>query len=299
MGTILAGLVAIGILAVVIIIAAQSGGGRSPVNGFGSNDGGWPAANALTPAQAREKQRQAARDTDRPKTMTIDLGRGVTMRMVLIPPGTFAMGSPASEKDRDDDETQHLVRITKAFYLGAYEVTQPGYEAVAGNARSSFKGARNPAEMISWNDAVAFCHKASHLSGRRVRLPTEAEWEYACRAGTGTRFHSGTRDTDLNPVGWYRSNSGGKTHPIAAKKPNAWGLYDMHGNVWEWCSDWYGKYNAGVQVDPKGVANGRDRVLRGGSWLDTPWYCRCAIRLGRTPGFRGDYLGFRVAADVQ
>ncbi len=235
--------------------------------------------------------------------------RGMTL--VGIPAGTFTMGSPSGESGRDGDEKQHRVTLTRGFLMSATEVTQAQYEAVMGSNPSEFKGASRPVEMVSWYDAVRFCNALSEregltaayrISGENVtwnldadgyRLPTEAEWEYACRAGTTTRFHSGNSDSDLELVGWYSGNSGEQTHDVGTKQPNAWGLYDMHGNVWEWCWDWYGDYGGSV-TDPAGPRSGSRRVLRGGSWYFLAQHCRSANRYRFNPDGRDSSFGFRV-----
>jgi len=243
------------------------------------------------------------------KGLTLDLGKGVTMKLALIPAGKFLMGSPPGESDRNDEEgPQHEVTISKPFYMGIHEVTQEQYKAVMGANPSYIKGASNPVELVIWEDAVEFCNKLSAKTGKTVRLPTEAEWEYACRAGTTTPFHTGeTISTDeANYDGSYVYGSGRKgkdrqkTVPVGSFKPNAFGLYDMHGNVWEWCSDWYDKnyYRKAPRVDPQGPVSGSRRVLRGGSESDLPRDCRSAFRgwYLPLPGPRlGDLTGFRVA----
>ena len=232
-------------------------------------------------------------------TIELDLGRGVTMDLVYIPAGEFMMGSPSNENGRYGDEgPQHRVRITKGFYLGIHEVTQAQYQAVMGKNPSRFRGADNPVEQVSWHDCAAFCKRLSRKTGRSVRLPTEAEWEYACRAGTTRRFCFGDNDSGLREYAWYGNNSGGKTHPVGGKKANAFGLYDMHGNVWEWCADWYdgGYYKQSPTDDPRGPRGGKTRVLRGGSWDGTPWFCRSALRGGLNPTDTCLDLGFRVVA---
>jgi len=226
--------------------------------------------------------------------MSLDLGKGVKIEFVLIPAGKFLMGSPETEKGRLDNETQHEVTISKPFYMGRYEVTQEQYEAITGTNPSHFKGAKNAVDTVSWDDAQDFCKMLSAKASKTVQLPTEAQWEYACRAGTNTRFCSGDADGDLDGVGWYYDNSGNTTHPVGEKKPNAWGLYDMHGNVVEWCQDWYGQYEAEAATDPKGAADGPFRVLRGGPWSFNPAGCRSAVRDRSTPGVRFDLDGFRV-----
>jgi formylglycine-generating enzyme required for sulfatase activity len=231
---------------------------------------------------------------------------GVSMKLVLIPAGKFLMGSPKTEEKRDSDDGQHPVTISKAFYLGTTEVTQKQYQAVMGSNPSTLKGDDLPVEKVSWNDAVEFCKKLSQKEGKAYRLPTEAEWEYACRAGTSTPFHTGaTISTDqANYDGKYTYGNGvkgvsrQKAVAVGSFKPNPWGLYDMHGNVFEWCSDWYGKYPQGEATDPTGPKQGALRVLRGGSARDVPAACRSAHRSKNSPNGRYNLIGFRVALDV-
>jgi formylglycine-generating enzyme required for sulfatase activity len=234
-----------------------------------------------------------------PNELTLDLGDGVTMKLVLIPAGKFIMGSPDSEQLRSKSEgPQHEVTISKPFYIGATEVTQAQYEAIMGSNPSFYKDTTNPVDKVSWNDAAEFCKKISEKTRQAVRLPTEAEWEYACRAGTAKAFSFGEDDRALGDYAWYPGNSGGKTHPVGQKKPNAWGLHDMHGNVWEWCADWYGEYPNGEVTDPQGPASGTSRVLRGGSYRFDPTYCRSAFRSYDTPDYSVINFGFRVAVSV-
>jgi len=227
--------------------------------------------------------------TETLKELTLDLGGGITMKLVLIPSGKFVMGEG---KDRPE------VIISKPFYMGVTEVTQAQYEAVMGTNPSHFKGATNPVEQVSWNDATEFCKKLSEKTRQTVRLPTDAEWEYTCRAGTTTRFSFGDDDSALGDYAWYKANSGGTTHPVGQKKPNAWGLYDMEGNVVEWCADRYGDYPKGAVTDPHGSDTGPCRVLRGGGWDEIPNNCRSAFQSGDTPDDRSLYVGFRVAVSV-
>ncbi len=161
------------------------------------------------------------------------------MELRLIPAGEFTMGSPRSEKGRGDNEHQHRVRVTKPFYLSVYEVTQAEYEKVMGANPSYFKGANRPVNEVSWDDATEFCKRLSAKEGKTYRLPTEAEWEYACRAGTATQYSFGGDGAKLGDRAWYRRNSDDNLHPVGEKKPNAWGLHDMHGNAREWCQDRY------------------------------------------------------------
>jgi formylglycine-generating enzyme required for sulfatase activity len=208
------------------------------------------------------------------------------------------MGSPEGEKGRYENERQHWVTLTKGFYLGVHEVTQAEWKAVMGgdNNPSHFKGDELPVDIVSWDNAVAFCRKLnakegwSEDKGWRYQLPTEAEWEYACRAGTETPFHFGdTLSTD------WANYDRQKTTPVGSfNRPNAWGLHDMHGNVWEWCADWYAEYPEKDLTDPKGPKSGDDRVCRGGSWLNPVVCCRAASRDRYKPGAGYTYLGFRV-----
>jgi formylglycine-generating enzyme required for sulfatase activity len=247
----------------------------------------------------------------------------VDMKLVWIPPGEFMMGSPSSEKDRYDDEgPQHRVKISKGFYIGIYEVTVGQYLEYLNSDRDSSgvdfsdkdcpvkkTGSRyvlsvnkfgsnesQPMVEVSWHGAQKFCDWLSRKENKIYRLPTEAEWEYACRAGAQTRFCFGDNETSLGDYAWYTNNSGSKTHQVGQKKPNGFGLYDMHGNVWEWCQDWYGSYDSGEQVDPTGPSSGSARVLRGGSWDSTPRHCRSADRSWDTPDGAFDVLGFRIVS---
>ena len=223
------------------------------------------------------------------------------MEFVLIPAGTFMMGSPTSETGRSDDEVQHEVRISQAFYMGKYEVTQREWKAVIGEClRCEFPGITNPVTGVSWEDTQEFIKKLNELEREAMyRLPSEAEWEYACRSGV-------TRENTeyLDPIAWYLKNSGGELHPVGQKLPNKWGLYDMYGNVEEWCEDWYGEkyYQNSANVDPKGPSNGLSRVCRGGSWTDDAVDCRSANRGYCSPSesdldmphVRPGFLGFRL-----
>jgi len=245
---------------------------------------------------------------EQPKEITNSIG----MKLVLIPAGEFMMGSPEYDKDADADERpQHKVRITKPFYFGATEVTQEQYEKVMRKNPSWFSktdgGADKvkgidassfPVEMVSWDDAAEFCKRLSTKEGQTYRLPTEAEWEYACRAGSTTRYCFGDDPKQLHEYAWFSDSRDGRPHPVGQKKPNRWGLYDMHGNVSEWCSDWYGQdyYAESPTDDPTGPVAGPTRVYRGGSWGSSASYCRAAYHNGDRPGARSPGLGFRVAA---
>jgi formylglycine-generating enzyme required for sulfatase activity len=246
-------------------------------------------------AEAARRQDEVSKSLKVDKNLSLKLGNGVKMELVLIPAGKFIMGSPDSEGY--SDETQHEVTITKPYYIGIYTVTQEQYEALMGVNPSHFKGPQNPVEQVSWDDAVAFCKKASEKAGKRFRLPTEAEWEYACRAGSKTRFSFGDDFNGVGDYAWYTGNSERTTHPVGQKKPNAFGVYDMHGNVFEWCSDWCASIPNGELTDPAGPDSGGSRVHRGGCWGASSPFCRSARRDSDPPGFCIYYLGFRVVVD--
>jgi formylglycine-generating enzyme required for sulfatase activity len=239
--------------------------------------------------------------------VALDLGSGLKMEVVLINPGKFMMGSPATEAKRTESETPHAVTITQPYFMGRFPVTQEQFEAVMGRNPSQVKMPRLPVDMVSWIDAQEFCRKAGAKIDKLVRLPSEAEWEYACRAGSTTAYAFGDNDLLLGDYAWFKDNSEdlpGKgfaskiPHPVGAKKPNAWGLYDMHGNVSEWCQDWFDRLPDQAVVDPQGPAAGKARVLRGGSCDLVAGDCRSAFRLSYPPervsGHVGGF-GFRVA----
>jgi formylglycine-generating enzyme required for sulfatase activity len=213
----------------------------------------------------------------------------LNLAMVPISPGTFTMG---------DGGDAHQVILTQNYWLGKTEVTQREWQSVMGNNPSSFKGDDLPVESVSWDDAMAFCRKLTERERAAGRLPedyvytlpTEAQWEYACRSGT-----KGDYAGNLNAMAWYDQNSGNTTHPVGQKQANAWGLSDMHGNVWEWCADWYGNYPGGSVTDPTGPASGSFRVIRGGSWGYAAEGCRSASRGWDGPVYRNYNLGFRLA----
>ena len=255
-----------------------------------------PATSPFDVAQAKVYQTGWAARFDLPVEMTNSIG----IKFVLIPPGEFIMGSPVSDEGRDLDETQHKVVLTKPFYIGMGEVTQEQGLRVVGTNPSGFKGMQNPVERVSWEEAVAYCNLLSALpaeqaAGRIYRLPTEAEWEYACRGGTETAYNFGESASVLRDYAWYDDNSGNTTHVVGQGPANSFGLYDMHGNVWEWCSDSYGAYPDGAVTDPVGPGKGSDHVIRGGSWSSVAANCRSANRGMGVPTYRNDNLGFRLA----
>ncbi len=227
------------------------------------------------------------------KVDVVDLGKDVKLEMVLVPAGKFMMGSPASEKGRNENETQHEVTLTKPFYMGKYEVTQEQWFEIMGGNPSKEKGRMLPVTNVSWNDCQDFIKKLNAKTNGGYRLPTEAEWEYACRAGTTTKYSVGDKITpkDAN----YRDSKIGEPVAVGSYKPNAFGLYDMHGNVWEWCEDWKVDYQAGAVTDPKGPATGERRVLRGGSFNFYVWNTRSSFRFNLSPTSRYLFYGFRLA----
>ncbi len=234
-------------------------------------------------------------------------GSASGIEMVFVKGGTFTMGSPSGETNRESDEVQHTVTVSN-FYMGKTEVTFAQYDAfcdATGRSKPSDAGwgrGTRPVLNVSWNDATAFCEWLSNKTGKTYRLPTEAEWEYACRAGTTTPFNTGNclSSSQANYDGNYPLGSCSKgeymqkTLPVGSFSPNAYGLYDMHGNVWEWCSDWYGEYSSGSQTNPKGPSSGSFRVYRGGSWRNDAQRCRSANRSSDGPGSTNRGLGFRV-----
>jgi formylglycine-generating enzyme required for sulfatase activity len=235
--------------------------------------------------------------------ISVDLPGGATMEMVWIEPGTFMMGSPAGEVGRSPDEgPQHQVTLSKGFYLGTYEITQGQWSAVMG--RGPWSGDDKvpespdiPATFLSWNDLQGFVHTLNVETGDSLyRLPTEAEWEYACRAGTKTRWSFGDEESQLGAYGWYKANAVGEQygHAVGTKKPNPWGLFDLNGNVTEWCQDWYGAYSGSSQTDPPGPATGSYRVKRGGFFGDDAQGTRSAFRYFGSPGYRDSSLGARL-----
>jgi formylglycine-generating enzyme required for sulfatase activity len=241
-------------------------------------------------------------------TKRVDLGNGVTMDFVWIPPGEFIMGSPTNEVGREVNETQHRVKITKGFWMGKYEVTQKQYAAVMGTNPSVYDlGGSYPVDNVSWDDAVAFCAKMKARTGLELRLPTGSEWEYACRAGTTTAYYTGDTEADLARSGCFDRNAwrgikiwkwGRKRFEprrVGCFEPNAWGVYDMHGNIYEWCADWYGEYPTGTVADPMGPETGEFRVVRGGSWRFDAQFCRSANSSINDPSARDTVFGFRCA----
>ena len=242
--------------------------------------------------KAKEVQKSAAKSLQREVEENADLGKDIKLDLVLIPAGKFMMGSPVSETDRGNRETQYEVTLTKPFYMGKYEVTQDQWEGIMGNNPSSrTKGAKLPVTDVSWEDCQEFIKKLNAKTNNGYRLPTEAEWEYACRAGTSTVYSFGDSLTKSDA-----NIGGGIIKAVGSYKPNAFGLFDMHGNVWECCEDWFGDYPAGLVIDPKGPATGTSpRVVRGGSFDSPVSLARSSMRGVCTPADRVFSQGFRLA----
>ena len=257
---------------------------------------GLPSVLSAQEAEDRRRSQEPANDQGGPREWVNSLG----MEFVLIEAGTFEMGSPVTEPGRWDNETLHRVTISQPFYLGKYEVTQEQWKMVMGDNPSQFSdcGATCPVEWVSWEEAQVFIEELNALEGVDVyRLPTEAEWEYAARGGTQTAYSFGAGAGRLRLYGWCAVNSGQRPHPVGEKRPNDFGLFDMHGNVWEWVADWYANdFSSDPVTDPSGPSTSTTvRVYRGGSWYNPSHRCRSAVRNGITPDYRFRFLGFRVA----
>ena len=232
-----------------------------------------------------------------PRSETITVN-GVSFDMVAVEGGTFMMGAADGDTEADGDERPRHYVTLGGFSIGKTEVTQALWEAVMGSNPSSFNGANRPVESVSWNDCQEFIKKLNGLTGRTFRLPTEAEWEFAARGGNLGKGCKYAGSDDLDAVAWYDGNSGGQTHDVATKSPNELGLYDMSGNVWEWCQDWYGGYPSEAQTDPQGPDTGSYRVNRGGGWNYIARYCRVSHRYCLNPDYRDQSYGLRLALQV-
>ncbi|MBN2210933.1 MAG: formylglycine-generating enzyme family protein [Sedimentisphaerales bacterium] len=258
----------------------------------GVSDGGESTASQTADSDAKK-----TRITELDKSLSFDLGDGVKLELVQIPAGSFMMGD---EQGQGEEKPVHKVTLSRPFYLGRFEVTQQQWKTVMGRLWSHFPGEQNPVDRVSWQHCQEFIAKLNETfadEGVTFFLPTEAQWEYACRAGASGPYGFGNDPTKLSEYAWFEANAEGKTHPVGEKKPNAWGLYDMHGNVLEWCADWYGEdyYKQSPATDPAGPAEGSHRILRGGSWSDGAFYCRSTTRYCLPPWFCVYCYGFRVA----
>ena len=228
-------------------------------------------------------------------TISIPVKNGINIEMVKVEAGTFMMGATPEMKDPFDDEKPvHQVTLTHDYYVGKYEVTQVLWQAVMGNNPSWFKGDNLPVEKVSWNDCQEFISKLNSLTGRKFRLPTEAEGECAARGGKKSRGYQHSGSSTISDVAWYGGNSGSKTHPVGTKQANELGIYDMTGNVIEWCQDWYGAYSGFSKRNPAGAVSGSDRVSRGGCWTSNARGCRSSVRIYDAPGYCNDFLVFRL-----
>ena len=227
--------------------------------------------------------------------ISIPVKNGISIDMVRVEAGTFTMGAtPEMENPWDGEKPTHQITLTNDYYIGKYEVTQALWKAVMGNNPSNFKGDNLPVEMVSWDECQEFISKLNSITGKTFRLPTEAEWEYAARGGKKSRGYQYSGSNNLADVAWYEDNSGSKTHAVGSKQANELGIYDMSGNVWEWCQDWKGSYSSSSQVNPTGANSGSNRVYRGGGWSGNARYCRSSCRFSVTPGFRIFILGLRL-----
>ncbi|WP_197524949.1 formylglycine-generating enzyme family protein [Botrimarina hoheduenensis] len=261
--------------------------------------------NAGGPAAFKDAQVQEVNNA-----VVVTLPDGSLMRFRKIEAGSFLQGSPADEVGRDPDESpQREVTISKSFYLGVTEVTQRQWIALGGNNPSAFQQPdptggdplERPVESVSWQECLSYAKRLGERCSGKFRLPTEAEWEYACRAGTKTRFAYGEAPQRWMSYrhAWVNNNSEATTHPVAQKPANPWGIYDLHGSVWEWCSDYYGPYSATPAADPHGPINGTSRVFRGGSWFDLPPSCRSANRHRHAPNRRYTAIGLRLIYEAE
>lgn len=237
---------------------------------------------------------------------TIYLAEEVPMHFVKVKNGSFIMGSDSTEQDRQGDEgPKHQVTISEEFMIGQFEVSQLQWETIMGNNPSLFYRFPNsqhyPVERVSWNEIQSFIAKLNTLQLGKFRLPTEAEWEYACRAGTTTRYSFGDAPhyLELNKYAWFNPGSEGKSHERGSKQPNPWGLYDMHGSVWEWCQDWYDKYEGDHLTDPTGPSIGENKIIRGGSWFNEPEALRSANRHRQPPDSKHTNNGFRLVMEIE
>lgn len=238
-----------------------------------------------------QPQNEISSANDNVLTFTVN---GVSFNMIKVAGGTFTMGANVGDSEAESDETRHQVTLSD-YYIGETEVTQALWKAVMGSNPSNFKGDNLPVEMVSWNDCQEFISKLNAKTGATFSLPTEAEWEYAARGGSKSRGYKYSGSNSIDAVAWYTDNSGSKTHAVKTKQANELGIYDMSGNVWEWCSDWYGSYGSSSQTNPTGALSGSSRVNRGDSWFNSARTCRVSFRNFSTPDDSNSNLGLRLA----
>ena len=220
---------------------------------------------------------------------------GINIEMVKVEAGSFNMGATPEMQDPDTDEKPvHRVTLTNNYYIGKYEVTQALWKIVMGSNPSNSKGDNLPVEQVSWNDCQDFISKLNAMTGKRFRLPSEAEWEYAARGGNKSRGYQYSGSNTIGDVAWYDGNNSSMTHAVGTKQPNELGLYDMTGNVWEWCQDWYDSYSSSPQTNPIGAVSGSYRVFRGGGINSSARFCHSSIRFDNSPAFRSFILGLRL-----
>lgn len=300
-------IVCLPLLAIGLVIAASpfSSAGKATTQAAGK-EGAHPLWNG------EEKIEEYAKRTNLQPSRSVDLGSGVKLDLVLVPAGEFIMGEPEAsleseqatlKKSAADRQRpgllampQHPVRLTKPLYMSKFVITQDQYQAVTGTNPSKLKGKDKPVNLVDWDDAQAFCKRLGEQLKQTVRLPTEAEWEFSCRGGTKTEYYSGDADADLDRVGWYAGNSKGTLHPVGQKEPNAFGLYDMHGNIGQWCVDRYADdtYSKSVVEDPQGPEHGTLHAMRGGSWGTPAWMCRSGVTFGAEVDDRSVGIGIRI-----
>ena len=257
-----------------------------------------PAAKPKAKPKAKPAPRRNSTHHSSSTSSTVSLSAELNKlinNMVYVSSGTFTMGGTSEQGSDayDDEKPTHNVTLS-SYYICKYEVTQALWRAVMGSNPSNFKGDNLPVENVSWNDCQTFINRLNSYTGRNFRLPTEAEWEFAARGGNYSRHYKYSGSNYIGDVAWYDDNSGNRTHPVGTKQPNELGLYDMSGNVYEWCSDWYGSYSSYSQSDPTGPNSGSDRVDRGGSWYDFARFCRSSFRDFDSPGCSFNYLGLRL-----
>ncbi len=252
-----------------------------------------PATKPKTTPQPKPEPTPAPRVSASYQNQVLRVGN-VSYRMIPVSGGTFTMGATSEMTEPwDDEKPTHQVTLS-SYYIGETEVTQALWKAVMGSNPSEFKGDNLPVEKVSWHDCQTFISKLNGLTGRHFRLPTEAEWEFAARGGNGSRHTQYSGSSRIEDMAWYDGNSGSKTHPVKTKQPNELGIYDMSGNVWEWCQDRFGSYNSSAQTNPTGASSGSRRVYRGGSWYYDPRYCRSSCRGCNAPDFEFNDLGLRL-----